>query len=277
MRTKNPAKEIEYHPKWGGYSNLPPVPGWSGKTYWARATSLAKVLDDTYNLTQWQKRQVVLGLKENPALLDMWTGRMKPDSQGGKEMLNTIAAAAVELAGSFSGADAGTALHDLSEILDDTGEIDPEATKDQRRTLEAYREGVQAEGITILPEFTERVIVNTKLQVAGRIDRIGDDDGVLKIMDLKSQKWEPGAFDSLALSIQLAIYANAEWMLDEESWTWEPMPKVDTTEGVIFWIPSGRPGVFESYDVDLVQGLRYARAAKDVRDWRYNAQTVTKR
>jgi nucleotide-binding universal stress UspA family protein len=279
MTTATPeAREIQYHPKWGGYSNLPPVPGWKGKTYWARTTSLAKTLDDTYNLTQWKLRQVVWGIHQNRNLLDLIGDRIKPDSKAGKEILNAVVERALDLAGSYDGADKGTALHDLAEMLEETGAMPEDATPEQVRTLLAYREGLESEGIEIIPEYTERVVVCPKLGVAGRIDRIGRDaDGDLKIMDLKSQKWEPGAYDSLALSIQLATYANAEWVLDHESWTWEAMPKVSMREGVIFWIPSGRPGVFESYDVDLELGLKFARAAAQLRKWRYQTGIVTKR
>jgi len=276
--TTTAAKEIEYHPKWGGYANLPPVPGWFGKNYWARATSLAKVLDDTYNLTQWKLRQVALGIKMEPTVLDLISDRVKPDSKAGKEILNAVAARALEVSGSHDGADRGTALHDLAEELDATGMVPVGADVLQAQTLVAYSNGLRREGIEILPEYTERVVVCPSLGVAGRLDRIvRDQDGDLKIGDLKSQKWEPGAYDSMALSIQLAIYANATHILDHESWTWEAMPKVSRKEGLIFWIPSTKPGAFEIYDVDLVQGAKFARAAKALKEWRYQNLTVTKR
>lgn len=274
-------REIEYHPTYGGYSNLPPVPGWEGKTYWTRTSTLAKTLDDTYNLSQWGKRMVVWGLRKNPNLIDMIGKRITdPNGRAGKEILNAVATRALEEAETFKGADAGTDLHDLAEILDATGALptSPVPTREQTRTLAAYELGLRRQKIRVLPEYTERVVVCPELGVAGRIDRIVDDfDQGLKIGDLKSQKWEPGAYDSLALSIQEAVYANASYMLDAESWTWIPMPEVSRKEGLIFWIPSTRPGVFEVYEVDLEAGYQFARAASMLRQWRNRKDIVTKR
>lgn len=272
-------REIEYHPTWGGYSNLPPVPGWEGKTYWARTSTLAKTLDDVWNLRQWDKRMVVWGIKQKPELLDLIGNRIKdPNGKAAKQVLEAVATRAMEEAETHKGADAGTDLHNLAEILDATGSVPPEADLEQTRTLVAYELGLRRQKIRVLPEFTERVIVCPELGVAGRIDRVVDDyDLGLKIGDLKSQKWEPGAYDSLALSIQLSVYARASYMLDAQSWSWVPMPEVSREEGLIFWIPSTRPGVFEVYTVDLELGWKFARAASQLRQWRYQKNIVTKR
>ena len=272
------AREIEYHPVYGGYSNLPPVPSWEGKTYWTRTSTLAKTLDDTWNLSQWGKRMVVWGIKQRPELLDMVGNRIKdPSGKAGKGVLDAVATRALEEAETYRGADAGTALHDLSEIMDATGGVPVGTTADQARTMSAYRDGLISQGLQVLPEYTERVVICPELGCAGRIDRIVRDQETLMIGDLKSQKWEPGAYDSLALAIQLGVYANASYMLDAESWTWVPMPQVSKQGGVVFWIPSVRPGVFEAYDVDLVQGYKFARAAHMLRQWRYQKGIVTKR
>jgi len=272
-------REIEYHPVYGGYSNLPPVPGWEGKTYWTRTSTLAKTLDDVWNLRQWDKRMVVWGIKQKPELLDLIGNRIKdPNGKAAKGVLEAVATRAMEEAETHKGADAGTALHDQAEILDATGSIPVDATMDQVRTLTAYEIGLRRQKIRILPAFTERVVICPELGVAGRIDRIVDDfDQGLKIGDLKSQKWEPGAYDSLALSIQLSVYARASYMLDAESWTWIPMPEVSQDEGLIFWVPSTRPGVFEVYTVDLELGWKFARASTQLRMWRYQKDIVTKR
>lgn len=271
-------REIEYHPTWGGYSNLPPVPGWEGKTYWTRTSTLAKTLDDVWNLRQWEKRKVIWGIRQNPSILDLIGNRIKdPDGKAGKEILNAVATRALEQAETFKGADAGTDLHDLTEEMDATGKVPERATLDQTRTLVSYFNSLRSQGLVVRPEYTERVVVCPELGCAGRIDRIVTEGEIMMIGDVKSQKWEPGAYDSLALAIQLGVYANASWMLDAKSWTWERMPQVSKKEGVVFWIPSVRPGVAEIYDVDLEQGYKFARAAKMLREWRYQKGIVTKR
>src|SRR5690606_40071490 len=109
-------------------------------------------------------------------------------------------------------------------------------------------------GVTLLPAYSERVVVIPEIGCAGTLDTIADDNGVLRIGDLKTQKWEPGVFDRISLCAQLASYSRAAFMLDTESWTWEAMPQVNQEMGVIIWAPAVEPGKAEIYEVDLSFG-----------------------
>lgn len=273
------SKEIEYD-RWGRYANLPAIPG-IGAQAWTRVTTIAKTLEDTYYLDLWKQRQVVMGIKNNPSLLDPISGaRFNPTSQHGKTLLNSIVSTAMDEAGSYTGANKGTAFHDLTEAFDRgdvaTMPLDTEEERNSFEMLKAYKRQLELHNITMIPELMERVVACPALGVAGRLDRIISDNGVLRIGDVKSQKTLD--FGQMSLAIQLAVYANATHMLDQETWKWVPMPEgLDRSIGVILWVPAEEPGRAEVHDVDLDFGLTLAKAAVRVREWRKTKGLVSRR
>lgn len=272
-------KEITYHPTWGGYNNLPKVPGYAWKDYWPRVSTLAKVLDETSGLTTWKLRKVVQGIAELPVLLDLISERHAPDSKDGKAQFDFVVGKALETARTHEGADTGTRLHELCELADLDGLTEvPGISPFESATVSAYRRVMAASDYEILPEYMERVLICPELEVAGRTDRIvrHKPTGRLVIADLKSQKWEPGAYDGLALSIQLAAYANAAYMLNTDDWTWIPAPEIDKTQGLIIWIPAVQPGRCELFTVDLAFGYQAAQGAKRIKEWRNRKGVVGK-
>jgi len=279
--SQSDADKIDYD-RWGRYANLPGIPGVMDPGPLSRASTIAKVLPDTWNLDQWAKRQIVRGLQRKPALLDLASGpRFNHESKHGKDLLNSIAATAMDEAGSHDGATAGTRFHDLAEHAD-RGEgilLDPSLSPDDLAMLDAYEAEMRRHSIKPVAEFIERVVCVPSLGIAGRFDRIYNDNGVLRIGDLKSQKWEPGLFDSISLSVQLAIYSNATHMLDMsvKPWKWVPMPKIDKTKGLVAWVPAVEPGKAEIHDVDLVFGWKMTKASVQVREWRKAKGVVSRR
>lgn len=283
--SQSDSKEIEYD-RWGRYANLPAIPGVCGVQPWTRVTTLAKTLEDTYYLDLWKQRQILLGIMDNPDLLNAAKGsRFNPTSQHGKNILNSIASQAMENAGSWTGASKGTKFHDLTEAFDRgqgagiSIEIDTE-DPDSITMVRAYDALLKRHDIRVIPELMERVICVPSLGVAGRLDRIISDGGVYRIGDVKSQKTLD--FGHMSLAIQLAIYANATHMLDTETWTWVPMGDLlpeglDRSTGVIMWVPAEEPGRAEIHDVDLEFGWTLARAAVKVREWRKTKGVVSRR
>jgi len=284
--SQSDSKKIEYD-RWGRYANLPAIPGVCGVQPWTRVTTLAKTLEDTYYLDLWKQRQVILGIMNNPDLLDAAKGpRFNPTSQHGKNILNSIASQAMECAGSYDGASKGTKFHDLTESFDRAEievlelatlhEDDPESFE----MIGAYDRLLKRHKIRVIPELMERVVCVPSLNVAGRLDRIVSDNGVYRIGDVKSQKTLD--FGQLSLAIQLAIYANATHILDHETWTWVPIEDVipegiDRSTGVIMWVPAEEPGRAEIHDVDLEFGWTLAKAAVQVREWRKTKGIVSRR
>lgn len=271
-------REITYHPTWGGYNNLPRVPGHEWRDYWPRVSTLAKTLDDTSNLTAWKMRQVVRGINDSPVLLDLISDRHTPDSKDGRAQLEFVANRAMELAGSHEGADTGTRLHDLCEQVDGSGMMPSGMTAEEQKIVCSYRARIKASDFEIVPEYMERVLICPELECAGRTDRIlrHKPTGKLIIADLKSQKWEPGLYDRQALAIQLAAYANASYMLNMDAWEWEPVPVINKMTGLIIWIPQNQPGRCELFKVNLSFGYQAAVAALEEKQRRKAKGVVTR-
>ena len=280
------SNKIEYD-RWGRYSNLPPIPGQRGLQPWTRASTIAGTLKDTFLLNQWSQRQVIRGLVKNPELYEVIKNhvggpRFNPNTLNGKRVLNGYVKSATDEAGSLDGAEAGTRFHDLAESHDrgNAWSYGPDVNQTDLDMMESYRRALSTHGVKVVPELMERVICVPELNCAGRLDRVYRDGDAYRIGDLKTQKWEPGAFDGISLAVQLAIYANAEYVLNMETdpWTWEPLPvEIDKSTGVFIWVPVVDPNTAAIYDVDLTEGWRLAKASVRVREWRTSKAFVNRR
>lgn len=261
--------------RWGWYEDLPAIPG-HGTGPWPRVTTIKETLTDQYGLTQWKQRQVLLGAAQQPELLKAVSGaRFNPTSDHGKRTLNALVDTMHDVAGSFSGADKGTVFHKHSEALD--AGADPKElglTREQYDMLRAYWNLRKNAGIKP-SEYSERIVFIPALGAAGTLDRLDWDSDVLKVGDVKTQKSLD--FDGMSIPIQLAMYAHAEFILDHDTWTWLPMPKVDLRTAMVYWVPASEPGRAELHDIDLVKGWKYAQASVRVREWRKDKSTITRR
>jgi hypothetical protein len=236
---------------------------------WTRVTTLAKTLEDTYNLQKWDGRMVARGVALRPDLAALAQGA-DPDDEEGKRTLNRVAAQAKEVAGASRGANLGTALHRLTELSDAGREVQAGSLAGE---LDAYRATMAARGWRVVPEYLERIICVPELGVAGRLDKLVAvrGRGRLMVADLKSQKSMD--WGGLAIAIQLSIYAHAYAMWNEETERWESPPVMNQDEAVVLWAPIGR-NLCEPYRVDLLEGWHWAQASLQVREAR-KAKLVT--
>jgi hypothetical protein len=229
-----------------------------GRPY-TRATTFAGVLDDRHNLELWQQRMVATGLVARPDLLAAAAADFDD-----KNRLNQICEDAIEAAKGKAKANLGTALHTMTERVDRGENFVAPAPWD--KDIAAYREGLAAAGLRVLPGFIEGIVVNHKLDVAGTFDRIVGMDGrpLPKISDLKT-----GSVDHswLSIAIQQAIYANAEELYDPGTDTTSPMPEVDKETSLIIHLPAGE-ATCTIYELDIAAGWEAAQVAIDVRKWR---------
>lgn len=261
----------------GRYNDLPPVPGFEHVKTWTRVTTLKSTLEDQWRLDAWKRRQVFMGIKYDPKILGEITPQLDPTTRFGKKRLDQLTDRAIAVAGSHEGRDRGSELHEILE-RDQDGTLDLDTLDDDHRLwLDGYHNALTDHGVRFLPEYSERVVVIPELGCAGTLDTLADDNGTIKVGDLKSQKWLPGQFDSISLCIQLACYANAAFMLDDESWTWENVPQIDRTKGVVLWAPAVKPGEAQIIDVDLEFGWEMALLSKEVRQHRNRKGVVTRR
>lgn len=263
-----PAKpERKLYDQWGRY--LLPDPD-TGKTRpWTRATTLAKALEDTYNLEVWGMRMVAKGMALRPDLLALAASL---DVEADKKRLNDVAKDAKEAAGGSSGANMGTALHALTEKIDAGEKVDPGPFA---RELAAYRATLQAEGLEPVQDYMERIICVPELGVAGRMDKLLDrgDGSLYQVGDLKSQKSMD--FGGVSIAIQLSLYAHAYAVWDSRAEEWTDPPPIDPVMATVIWLPVGR-GICQLYDVDIVQGWQWAKLCAEVRRIR-KCKPVTRR
>jgi hypothetical protein len=121
-------------------------------------------------------------------------------------------------------------------------------------------------GVIIDPRLVEVLLVNEKYEYAGTADRIARFRSRKRkqIFDLKTGNIE---YAINAIAVQMAMYANAEYIYDWRTKERIPLPELDKTRGVIIHLPAGQ-AKFDLYELDLVAGWEAAKMAMDVRAWR---------
>lgn len=162
-----------------------------------RTTTYVGVLEDLYNLQQWEKRMVALGLADRTDLL-LAVAAHRDD----KKRLNEICQQAKEAAKASAGATTGTALHALTDMVDSGGKL-PALPPGPAASLEKFREATAPLKVV---SIEQKLVLDTH-RVAGTADRIYEYQGERYIGDTKSGSIELGI---LKICMQLAIYARSE-------------------------------------------------------------------
>ena len=242
--------------RWGRYL----ITTRTGKqTSFPRVTTIAKCLDDEGALTAWKGRMTATGLVHRHDLLAAASGVLED-----KGALDKVVQQAIEAAGASSKANIGTALHQLTQALD-LGQ-QPAILPGLQIDVDAYLAGIVQHGVIMDPRFVEVLLVNEKHEYAGTADRIARFSTRKKkqVFDLKT-----GSIDYAmnAIAVQMAMYANAEYMYDWRTQTQTALPDIDKTRGVIIHLPAGK-GELSLYEVDLIAGWEAAQMAMEVRAWR---------
>lgn len=259
--------------QWGRYKLPHPVTG--VEQGWTRATTLARVLADEYNLERWKLRQVALGISTAPDLIAL-AASCKPDD---KATLNDVAKKAMARAESDRGANLGTALHAFTHRRARGESIEamrvPSALIGD---LEAYERCMKEHALTEVPDLVERIVVNTKIGAAGTFDRIVRQlpgkvhAAPMSVLDLKTAKSLEYSF--LEIAIQLAIYAHADYLWDPSmnggAGGYIPMPadgSVDLFRALVLHLPVGlaQPVLWA---VNIHEGWEYAQLAERARQAR---------
>lgn len=243
----------------------PGQPGATSELPWTRVTTFAKSISDNYGLGEWSERMVAKGVAIRPDLA-LKAAAAGTDDTG---TLREVAEKAKEAAGASSGSNLGTALHSFTERADRGETVKIPAPYDQ--DVAAYQRALAAGGIRIVPELIERIVVVKRFHSAGTLDRAVrwdalDDPDELAIGDLKTAKGldKPDAKGWLEIAVQEAMYANADAVWDGITETYEPMPKISRTRGLVFHL---RPGSGECalWEVNLEAGWEAAELCEQVR------------
>ena len=230
-------------------------------------TTIAKIPDDTYNLEQWAKRQVALGMALDPALSERALAH-----HDDKHELGGVAADAMRAAKSHDATSRGTAVHRILERHDlQENIIDTPASKALRA---AYDKALAGAGLEVVPEYIERIVVHPALNVAGRFDRLfrRRRDGKFVIGDIKSGT--SAVKYPHSTSIQLAMYANAPLMAvgipreGGKTEDFEKMPeKLDLKSGYIVHAPD--ENTVEIVKIDIARAWKIAtKSIFPILEWR---------
>jgi len=243
------------HDRWGRY--ILPDPTTDEERSWTRATTLAKVIADTENLTRWKMRMVAKGVASRKDLHALAASTPLT----AKKRLDDLAQDAMEAAGASEGRNLGEALHSFTEAVD-RGQR-PEIPYEWQGDLKAYTAKLSEAGVFALTNYIERVVVCQAFGVAGTLDRIIKYDPDLHVADVKTGadlSWSWGE-----IAIQLALYANADAMWNGS--TYEDMPVVDREKALVVHLPIGQ-GRCDLYWVDIAAGWAAAQLCDDVKAWR---------
>jgi hypothetical protein len=266
--------------RYGRYLLVHPVTG--KKAPFTRATTFAKSISDTYNLSAWGDRMVVKGLTLRPDLVSLAHGL---DVREDRNALNKIAEDAKSAAGNKVAANKGTALHTFTQRCDeepatDVAELVPESALDDVR---AYRAAMDAGGIRVIPELIERTTAVPEFDVAGTLDRgldlsqctgldLGSNfdpsDGCEVIGDLKTGRDLQYGWNEIA--IQLVTYAigvKVSGVYDHQTKTWSAPRLVRQDFALVMHLPVGEK-TCTIYRVELEPARRAMALCRDVRAWR---------
>lgn len=236
--------------RWGKPYIIPPDGG--KPTPYARWSSYGDVLEDRYNLERWLIRTAAQGLADRPDLLLGVSAH-----RGDKRKLDDLCEQAIEAAKGSAKATTGTALHALTETVDN-GELLPELPETARADLEAYRRATECLSVVAMEQF----VVCDSPQAAGSFDRIVEHDGRMYVADIKtgSIKWGLGK-----IAIQLAGYAHSQ-SYDPETGARGPLG-VDQDWALVIHLPQGEARCRLVW-VDICAGWDGVRLSEQVRGWR---------
>lgn len=255
--------------RWGRYV----IPNDKGKpTSFTRATTISSSIEDRYNLERWKQRMTAYGLAQRSDLLALAATHNPSDD---KRTFDEVIDKAMEAAQSGAAAAIGTALHRATEMVDGGTPLEriPEQFQEH---CGRYTQALASAGVEIDPAGIERILVDDRYQIAGTGDRVPVTlpDGRRLVADLKT-----GAelrFSWLAISIQLAIYANHTATYDPAADRRGPRVDVDTSQALVIHLPANGD-TCTLWLVDIAAGYDALLTALDVREHRKKPERLATR
>lgn len=242
---------------------------------YTRATTIAKAIEDTYNLTRWQLRKSCSGLAGRP---DLITSAQAHDPDTDRDTFERIVDQALEAAGTDQAATTGTALHRFTEDIDLGRKSLDDIPGEWRAHIAAYSTEMLSAQVRPRSKHVEQVVLlegegRDGWRIAGTCDRIVDTPDLGPcIADLKTSKSLD--FSWLGFGIQLAIYANHTATYDYSTGKRGKRIEVNTDTGLIIWLPATGPhaGRCEIHTVNLRAGYDALLTAMEVREHRTAAK-----
>lgn len=261
------------------------------ESYQRMSNTLKEIETDTFNLDEWKANMLAIGMSQRPDLVLGVSAATVYDERGkltkeAKDTLRGLRKQATDAARSKAGMNQGNALHTATERLD-MGETVEQIGLPYpfNADLQAYWVLRRAMGLSYRPEHIERTVRLLDYGVAGTFDRLASstllvERGILApdeliVTDVKTE--EDPLLNLIHIAPQLGGYAGAAELFvpgDPTDWddddpnrvyygTYEPMPKVSKTAGLVIHIRNGRA---TPYLVNLRRGWNGFRAAVEQRE-----------
>lgn len=300
---KQATSESDKYDRYGRYKLLHPKT--SKPVAWTRATTYAKSIADTYNLSMWSQRMTLKGAALRP---DIVAAVSTLDVKKDRDRINGLVEDAKKAAGNKVAANLGTALHAFTEDRDKALVGQPvkpqEIPEDLLPSVDAYEALLKDFGLEPVPgliEFTTAVLQYEIVGTSDRCYKVTRDisfklhgktvtlyAGEYVIGDVKS-----GAdlsYGWMEICIQLAIYAQGfnscgVWDWGTRSWGRPVTPgdpsveiKVRTDVGLIPHLPVDREPdapLATLFAVDLDWGWATAVLCGQVRTARKEGNLAT--
>jgi hypothetical protein len=274
---------------------------------YTRASTIGGVLEDQGGIAIWKMRNAMWAIGHNRALRIRAAAIPDTASSENKDLLKGLGSDALDFADTRAAADVGTALHALTERVDQGLPI-PDLEEEQA-AIDAYIEATRGR---FAFHGTEQFVVCDEHQVAGTFDRIaaplGDMEtpggttipaGSRMVWDLKTAaSWR---FFGIKFAAQLAAYANGQryrgWHtlgdVDPRSCSTDERKaasrgeRLDWPDGIaprtdwalILHVPQGGPEkegdpAAQLYWVDLTLGRELLELACVIQGWRKRKDLV---
>lgn len=186
-------------------------PNGTQRTAYTRISTASGWTDDKGNLTNWAASQAMVGLMKSKSLqarISSLIARTQDDVyRENKAALREIVQTATQIAQAQARADYGTAVHELSELLDKRildWQYVPDALKGP---LEAYQEAMAPFTVVDTEVFVTVDLEDANVRLAGSMDKLlshPELDGVVTC-DLKTGADEPRY--SNKVTTQVALYS----------------------------------------------------------------------
>lgn len=237
------------------------------RRWYTRASSVADMLENHYNVHVWEKRYLAVGLSRRMDLVrlaaveEYTTGFDKPDDRTNRasgKRLDDIITRALDHAKIHEKADYGTVVHARTEPGNEGDDPDDKQVDD----VDSFWDCLKRIGAVIIG--TELFTANDEIWVAGTFDHLMYIPGYgIVITDKKTSRDPKESYD-----VQLAAYSRAD-LYDYEadartsledyvaSQGWDPA-LINRSKGLLFWIKNGQ---CTAHEVDLDKGYESAKIA----------------
>lgn len=273
---------------WNRYKLPSPTTG--KLTAYTRATTVAGVTPDDYNLVQWKIREKVRAALECESA---WNAGIEHPHEEAKSAafieyraaladgkgrdINRAIDKMQDICGGAESREHGGAVHDWIAEVDMGRCLIHQVPEQYQVHVRAYQDAMARAGLISIPAYTERLVLHTAgiETIAGRLDGIAfcAETGELHVIDRKTSKTLD--FSALEFGVQVAgVYSGAELMLKSDRSGWDPMPEVNKELAFILHVPSDQPERSQVVPIAIPAGQYALNTALQVRAERRNADKV---